>query len=120
VVEVEGMRVLQPACIVQAANNMKVQTRSEKVDRARKTILEMLASTMDLSEAADIQARCKPLPGCRAARDPPQRRQSNVCARLFEVPAVLALCAGLRGRCTVHIRDQLRRPWLRNADWHVF
>ena len=56
VVEVEGMRVLQPACIVQAAQNMKVQTRSEKVDRARKTILEMLASTMDLSEAADIQA----------------------------------------------------------------
>jgi predicted molibdopterin-dependent oxidoreductase YjgC len=35
---------------------MKVQTRSERVDRARKTILEMLASTMDLSEAADIQA----------------------------------------------------------------
>jgi NADH dehydrogenase/NADH:ubiquinone oxidoreductase subunit G len=55
VVEAEGMRVLQPACIVQAANNMKVQTHSEKVDRSRKTILEMLASTMDLSEAADIQ-----------------------------------------------------------------
>ena len=56
VVEVEGMRVLQPACIVQAAKDMKVQTRSEKVVRARKTILEMLASTMDLSEATDIQA----------------------------------------------------------------
>ncbi len=55
VVEVEGMRILQPACIVQAANNMKVQTDSERVIRARKTILEMLASTMDLSEAADIQ-----------------------------------------------------------------
>jgi NADH dehydrogenase/NADH:ubiquinone oxidoreductase subunit G len=56
VVEVEGMRVLQPACIVQAGAGMKVQTRSEKVVRSRKTILEMLASTMDLSEAADIQA----------------------------------------------------------------
>src|SRR5512147_809316 len=56
VVEVEGMRVLQPACIVEAVNNMKVQTQSEKVRRARKTILEMLASTMYLSEAADIQA----------------------------------------------------------------
>jgi len=54
VVEVEGMRLLQPACIVQAANNMKVQTRSEKVTRARKTILEMLASTMDLSDAPEI------------------------------------------------------------------
>ena len=56
VVEVEGMRVLQPACIVAAAKDMKVQTRNEKVMRARKTILEMLASTMDLSEAEDIQA----------------------------------------------------------------
>src|SRR5512145_572987 len=55
VVEVEGMRVLQPACIVEAAKDMKVQTRSEKVLRARKTILEMLASTMDLSEAPEIQ-----------------------------------------------------------------
>jgi len=55
VVEVEGQRVLQPACIVQAANNMKVQTMSEKVIRSRKTILEMLDSTMDLSEAAEIQ-----------------------------------------------------------------
>ena len=56
VVEAEGMRLLQPACIVQASNSMKVQTRNERVDRARKTILEMLASTMDLSEAADIQS----------------------------------------------------------------
>jgi NADH dehydrogenase/NADH:ubiquinone oxidoreductase subunit G len=56
VVEVEGMRVLQPACIVQAAQDMKVRTRSEKVVRARRTILEMLASTMDLSEAPEIQA----------------------------------------------------------------
>src|SRR5258706_1435262 len=54
VVVVEGMRVLQPAGIVQAATNMKVQTRSEKVIRARKTILEMLASTMDLSDAPEI------------------------------------------------------------------
>jgi len=55
VVEVEGQRTLQPACIVKAANNMKVQTRSEKVIRARRTILEMLASTVDLLEAPDIQ-----------------------------------------------------------------
>jgi NADH dehydrogenase/NADH:ubiquinone oxidoreductase subunit G len=54
VVEVEGMRVLQPACVVKAAANMKVQTRSEKVIRARRTILEMLASTMDLSDAPEI------------------------------------------------------------------
>ncbi len=55
VVEVEGQRVLQPACIVKAGADMKVQTRSERVVRARKTILEMLASTLDLSEAPEIQ-----------------------------------------------------------------
>ena len=59
VVEVEGARVLQPACIVDAAAGMKVQTRSEKVIRSRKTILEMLESTMDLSEADEVQTMMK-------------------------------------------------------------
>ncbi len=54
VVEVEGMRLLQPACIVQATDGMKVQTKSERVVRARRTILEMLAATMDLSDAPEI------------------------------------------------------------------
>ena len=54
VVEVEGQRVLQPSCIVKVGAGMQVQTRSEKVVRARKTILEMLASTMDLSDAPEI------------------------------------------------------------------
>ena len=54
VVEVEGQRLLQPSCIVKAAQDMKVQTRSERVIRARRTILEMLASTMDLSDAPTI------------------------------------------------------------------
>src|SRR5512142_1492016 len=54
VVEVEGQRLLQPACIVKAAEGMQVRTRSARVDRARKTILEMLAATMDLSDAPAI------------------------------------------------------------------
>ena len=78
VVEVEGMRVLQPACIVQAANNMKVQTRSEKVDRSRKTILEMLASTMDLSDAPEILTMMEEY-GASAERFPDaERRESDV------------------------------------------
>ncbi len=56
VVEVEGQRLLQPACIVKAAPDMKVQTHSERVVRARKTILEMLSSTMDLSDAPEVLA----------------------------------------------------------------
>ncbi len=78
VVEVEGQRLLQPACIVKAAPDMKVQTKSEKVVRARRTILEMLASTMDLSDAPDIltmmdeyQARADRFPGA-------ERRESEV------------------------------------------
>lgn len=54
VVEVEGQRLLQPACIVKASEGMKVQTKSGRVLRARKTILEMLASTVDLSDAPEI------------------------------------------------------------------
>lgn len=74
VVEVEGMRVLQPACIVPAASNMKVQTRSEKVDRARKTILEMLLSTMDLSESVEIQKMIAEY-GADASRFPDAERR---------------------------------------------
>jgi NADH dehydrogenase/NADH:ubiquinone oxidoreductase subunit G len=54
VVEVEGQRLLQPACIVKIAHGMQVMTNSERVMRSRRTILEMLASTMDLSDAPEI------------------------------------------------------------------
>ena len=78
VVEVEGMRVLQPACIVQASSNMKVQTKSEKVVRARKTILEMLASTMDLSDAPEILTMMDEY-GASAERFPDaERRESEI------------------------------------------
>jgi NADH dehydrogenase/NADH:ubiquinone oxidoreductase subunit G len=78
VVEVEGMRVLQPACIVKAGANMKVQTRSQKVVRARKTILEMLASTMNLSDAPEILSMMGEY-GASAERFPDaERRESDV------------------------------------------
>ena len=78
VVEVEGQRLLQPACIVKAANSMKVQTRSEKVVRARRTILEMLASTMDLSEGPEIQNMMYEY-GASSSRFPgAERRESEV------------------------------------------
>ncbi len=78
VVEVEGQRVLQPACIVKAATNMKVQTRSEKVVRARKTILEMLASTMDLSDAPDILTMMDDYGASHERFPDAQRRESDV------------------------------------------
>lgn len=55
VVEVEGARVLAPACVAQVSEGMIVRTRTERVERSRRTILEMLHSTVDLSEAPEIQ-----------------------------------------------------------------
>ena len=78
VVEVEGMRLLQPACIVQAADGMKVQTKSERVIRARRTILEMLASTLDLSDAPEVLTLMDEY-GARTDRFPEaERRESEI------------------------------------------
>ena len=54
VVEVEGARALSPACIAQVGEGMQVQTRSKRVERSRRTILEMLDSAVDLSESPGI------------------------------------------------------------------
>ena len=56
VVEVEGVRGLQASCVAEAREGSVVHTRSENVDRARRTILEMLAASVDLSEAPAVQA----------------------------------------------------------------
>ena len=55
VVEVEKQRLLQPSCIVHAGAGMVVHTRNERVERSRRTIVEMLNSAVDLSEAPEIQ-----------------------------------------------------------------
>ncbi len=49
VVEVEGARVLQPACSRKADAGMKIQTDSERVRLSRRMVLELLASSVDLS-----------------------------------------------------------------------
>jgi NADH dehydrogenase/NADH:ubiquinone oxidoreductase subunit G len=54
VVESEGGRVLEAACVAQARKGQVVHTRSEKVERARRTILEMLAASVDLSESPQL------------------------------------------------------------------
>lgn len=55
IVEVEGSRVLAPACVAHVSEGMQVHTRSERVECSRRTILEMLSSGVDLSEAPEIQ-----------------------------------------------------------------
>lgn len=55
VVEVEGARVLSPACVAEVREGMGVTTRSERVELNRRTILELLDSAVDLSESPEIQ-----------------------------------------------------------------
>jgi NADH dehydrogenase/NADH:ubiquinone oxidoreductase subunit G len=55
-VEVVGSRNLQPACVVPVQPDMIVNTETERVNTARRVILELLASTVDLHEAPEIQA----------------------------------------------------------------
>src|SRR5262245_28579281 len=54
-VEVAGARTLQPACVVRVAPNMVVDTQSPRVQSGRRVILELLASTVDLHDAPEIQ-----------------------------------------------------------------
>jgi NADP-reducing hydrogenase subunit HndD len=56
VVEVVGARNLQPACVVPVGQGMVVNTETERVLTARRVILELLSSTVDLSEAPEILA----------------------------------------------------------------
>ncbi len=57
VVEVEGWRVLAPACVTKVSAGMVIHTASERVVRSRRTILEMLNASVDLSESPAIQAQ---------------------------------------------------------------
>ena len=59
VVEVSNARALVPACIATVQEGVEVQTHSARVQRARRTILEMLHSSVDLSEAPEILAMAK-------------------------------------------------------------
>lgn len=55
VVEVEGRRTLLPACVTQVSEGMVIHSESERVVRARRTILEMLHASTDLSQAPALQ-----------------------------------------------------------------
>ena len=56
VVEVSGARTLTPSCVAKVSEGMDIQTDTPRVHRARKTILEMLHASVDLSDAPEIQS----------------------------------------------------------------
>lgn len=59
VVEVQGSRVLVPACARRAENGMAIQTDTPRVRHSRKMVLEFLASSVDLSTAPDARRYCE-------------------------------------------------------------
>jgi NADH dehydrogenase/NADH:ubiquinone oxidoreductase subunit G len=54
VVEIDGRRTLLPACVTYVGEGMVVQSSSERVVRARRTILEMLHASTDLSQSPEL------------------------------------------------------------------
>src|SRR3977135_3147197 len=52
VVELEGARVLVPACSRKVEAGMKILTDSERVRHSRRLVLELLASSVDMSLCA--------------------------------------------------------------------
>jgi predicted molibdopterin-dependent oxidoreductase YjgC len=67
VVEVEGGRVLVPSCSRAVEAGMIVHTRSPRVMHARKLVLELLASSVDLSTAPGMPELLKEY-GCQPDR----------------------------------------------------
>jgi len=67
VVEVEGARVLVPSCSRAVEAGMIVRTRSPRVMLARRLVLELLASSVDLSTAPGMAALLDEY-GCRPER----------------------------------------------------
>jgi len=59
VVEVEGARVLAPACSRKAEPGMVVHTDSPRVRTSRKVVLELLGSSVDMSLSPTYQAYAK-------------------------------------------------------------
>jgi predicted molibdopterin-dependent oxidoreductase YjgC len=55
VVELEGSRVLIPSCSRRVEPGMKVRADTERVRRARRVVLELLASSVDISTAPALQ-----------------------------------------------------------------
>jgi len=104
---------------------MVVQTQSERVRRARRTILEMLAATVDLSEAPDI------LEMLRAYAADPERfpyaerraPPSSTTTRCISATMPSASCAGAACRCAPPTPSSptpsTLRARLRNPDRHV-
>ncbi len=80
VVELEGSRTLVPACSRKVAAGMVIKTDSERVRLSRKLVLELLASSVDLSTTPDV-AQWLSEYGAKPERFGPPARPSGAGAR---------------------------------------
>jgi predicted molibdopterin-dependent oxidoreductase YjgC len=91
VVEVEGARVLVPSCARAVEAGMVVHTRSPRVVHSRRLVLELLASSVDLSTTPGIAALLAEY-GCAPERygpsAPPSAARDLAIAGHHETPAV--------------------------------
>jgi predicted molibdopterin-dependent oxidoreductase YjgC len=112
VVEVAGSRTLVPACSRPVSGGMEVQTDSERVRTSRRMVLELLASSVDLSTAGDDVQRWIETYGARPARHgplaPPTERDQ---ARAGEHEPVSASVAATVAQAVKRDNDQYVRDY---------
>jgi predicted molibdopterin-dependent oxidoreductase YjgC len=112
VVEVQGARVLAPSCSREVEAGMVVQSRSARVVHARRLVLELLASSVDLSTAPGLAELMREY-GCRPERfgPPAAGDQDDREARLpgHHEPPELDRAASVRQPVTIdnelYVRD---------------
>jgi predicted molibdopterin-dependent oxidoreductase YjgC len=91
VVEVEGARVLVPACARAVEAGMVVHTRSPRVVHSRRIVLELLASSVDLSTTpgmAELLVEYECAPERYGPPAPPSAARDVAMAGHHEPPAV--------------------------------
>jgi hypothetical protein len=116
VVELEGARVLAPACQRRVEAGMRIKTDSERVRHSRKArarVPGVLGRRLDGADAPGISPAVRRTSGAlrgRAHRGrPAQARQRGLRPRLREVHPLLQVRPGLRVRVAEHVRDRRRR-----------
>ncbi len=78
VVEQEGVRTLPASCVAQCQEGAVIHTHNERVNRSRRTILEMLDSAVELAEAPDILEMIEAYQADRSRFEGLQRREHEL------------------------------------------
>ena len=126
VVEVEGARVLAPACSRKVEPGMSIRTRSPRVRslaQAGPGTARVVRGPVHgaVARADDARIRCRPVALRRGAGDRGSAdadRQRPLRPRLLEVRALLQMRRGLRHRRAAHLRDCRGGARVRRAHLH--